>query len=252
MIPTRRQVLGSGMALGAIAELLTSTQASENGTSRKLTIVIAGGHPGDPEAACGGTMARLADLGHDVAALYLTRGERGVQGKTAVEAGTIRTHEAQKACAILKVRPLFLDQADADTVVSGKRYEEFRRRLEVEKPQVVFTHWPIDAHRDHRATSLLTYDAWLRGGKPFALYHYEVSTGEETQHFHPTDYVDITMTEARKRTACFAHASQNPASFYAYHEKMHGFRGFEAGWKRAEAFVHHEQSPPILGLVART
>jgi hypothetical protein len=49
------------------------------------------GHLGDPEAACGGTMARLADLGHEVVALYLTRGEAGVPGKAAAEAAALRT-----------------------------------------------------------------------------------------------------------------------------------------------------------------
>jgi N-acetylglucosamine malate deacetylase 1 len=245
MNPTRRHLLSSGMAVGALASLLNSGTASVGEPPGKLKIVVAGGHPGDPEAACGGTMARLADLGHKVVALYLTRGERGLPGKTPAEAAAVRTGEAEKACASLKARPVFLKQPDADTAVSTARYEEFRPLLEAEKPHVVFTHWPIDTHRDHRATSLLVYDAWLTGGRKFALYYYEVSTGEETQHFHPTDYVDITGTAARKRAACFLHASQQPAKFYAYHEKMHAFRGFEAGCRRAEAFVRHEQSPAI-------
>jgi N-acetylglucosamine malate deacetylase 1 len=129
------------------------------------------------------------------------------------------------------------------TELTPARYDEFRQLLEAEKPQVVFTHWPIDSHRDHRATSLLVYDAWLAGGRKFALYYYEVSTGEETQLFWPTHYVDITATEARKQAACFAHASQDPATFYAYHQEMHRFRGHENGCKQAEAFVHHNQSP---------
>jgi LmbE family N-acetylglucosaminyl deacetylase len=214
----------------------------------KLKIVVTGAHPGDPEAACGGTMARLADLGHEVVALYLTRGERGLQGKTPAETAAIRTEEAQKACALLKARAVFGRQADADTVVSLARYDEFRELLQAEKPQLVLTHWPIDTHRDHRATALLVYDAWLKSGKHFALYYYEVSTGEETQHFRPTDYVDLAATEPRKRAACFAHVSQQPAKFYAEHERMQRFRGLEAGCQRAEAFVRHEQSPAALRL----
>ena len=88
--------------------------------------------------------------------------------------------------------------------------DAFRGLLESEMPDVVFTQWPIDNHRDHRATSTLVYDAWLRSAKPFALYYYEVSDGEDTLLFHPTDYVDITETENRKRAACYAHASQSP------------------------------------------
>jgi len=40
-------------------------------------------------------MARLADLGHEVVALYVTRGEGGIRGKSRIEAGTIRTEETE-------------------------------------------------------------------------------------------------------------------------------------------------------------
>ena len=56
----------------------------------------------------------------------------------------------------------------------------------------MFTHWPIDNHADHRAISMLVYDAWLRMRKSFALYYYEVSNGEDTLQFAPTDYVTIS------------------------------------------------------------
>ena len=79
----------------------------------------------------------------------------------------------------------------------------------------MFTHWPIDSHRDHRVASYLVYDAWLKGGKKFELYYFEVNMGEQTQTFHPTDYVDITPTEPRKHAACYAHASQNPVEGFA-------------------------------------
>src|SRR3954470_14066578 len=41
---------------------------------RKLKVIVAGGHPGDPEYGCGGTIARYSDLGHEVVLLYLNRG----------------------------------------------------------------------------------------------------------------------------------------------------------------------------------
>ena len=75
-------------------------------------------------------------------------------------------------------------------------------------------------HADHRAISLLVYEAWLRMGKKFALYYYEVSNGEDTVQFAPTHYVDIAGTEARKRLACYTHASQTPDKFYALQAKL--------------------------------
>jgi len=42
-----------------------------------------------------------------------------------------------------------------------------------------------------------------------------------------------------------AHRSQNPAGFYEKdHVPMMRFRGMECGRKLAEAFIHHDQSPP--------
>jgi len=212
---------------------------------RKLKVVVAGGHPDDPESGCGGTIARYSDLSHEVVVLYLTRGEAGIEGKPAPEAAAIRTAECRKACDILKAKPVFAGQIDGSTEVNAARYDEFRSILDAEQPDVVFTHWPIDSHRDHRAVSYLVYDAWLRSGRKFELYYFEVDQGGQTQNFHPTHYVDITRTEGRKRAACYAHASQNPVNgFYGtYHEKMNRFRGLESGCELAEGFVRHCQSP---------
>jgi LmbE family N-acetylglucosaminyl deacetylase len=240
---TRRDLLVTcGVAAGAATGLLSAV-AGEGEAAPKLKIIVAGGHPGDPESACGGTMARLADSGHEVVALYLTQGEKGIKGKTGKEAAAIRSGEALEACEILKARALLFNQVDGDTEINSARYDEFRKLLEMEKPHAVFTHWPIDGHRDHRVCSLLVFDAWLASGRKFALYYHEVETGQETQHFRPTHYVDITATEKRKRAACFAHKSMSPDGFYALHETMQRFRGIESGCKLAEAFVHHVQSP---------
>ncbi|HEX9108831.1 MAG TPA: hypothetical protein VF832_16410, partial [Longimicrobiales bacterium] len=103
----------------------------------------------------------------------------------------------------------------------------------------------VDTHPDHRAISLLVYDAWLRTGRKAALYYFEVLTGEQTQLFRPTDYVDITTVAGRKRDACFAHVSQLPAEWYPVHERMAHFRGLEHGCEQAEAFLRHDQSPAL-------
>ncbi len=247
---SRRSMFGrAGRLAGAFAVGLPLAEAAGTGQSgesqakkRKLKVVVAGAHPDDPESGCGGTIAQYSDLGHEVAIIYLTRGESGIEGKSHQEAATIRTTEARKACEILKARPVFAGQVNGNTEVNPTRYEEFHKILVAEQPDLVFTHWPIDTHPDHRAISLLVYDSWLRNDKQFALYYFEVLTGEQTSQFWPTHYVDITQTETRKRAACFAHASQNPADLYSHHEAMNRFRGLECGCKYAEAFARHVQS----------
>jgi disulfide oxidoreductase YuzD len=64
--------------------------------------------------------------------------------------------------------------------------------------------------------------------------------------FAPTDYVDITETEPLKRQACYAHASQQPDYFYALQSHVSAFRGIEAGYRQAEAYVRHVRSRPGL------
>ncbi len=240
---TRRDALRGAMALAAAGALPLAAGAREKKDDR-LKIVVAGAHPDDPESACGGLIALYTDAGHEVVNLYLTRGEAGIPGKSHEEAAAIRTAEAEAACRILGARPLFAGQIDGAAEITQERYGTFAELLLDEKPDLVITHWPIDTHRDHRAASLLVYDAWLLSKKRFELYYFEVESGRQTQHFQPTHYVDITRTEPRKREACMAHASQDPeGDFYPLHEEMHRFRGREAGFTRAEAYVRHTQSP---------
>jgi len=224
----------------AAADPLPGTAAPS--TRPKFKVVVAGGHPGDPEYGCGGTVARYTDLGHEVVLLYLNRGE-WPENPLLEDAKSVRIAEAKKACEILKARPAYAGQINGAAIVDPAHYDKLHRLLEAEQPSVVFTHWPIDNHADHRAISMLVYEAWLRMGKKFALYYYEVSNGEDTVQFAPTHYVDITATEPRKRSACYAHASQAPDRFYALQEMVTRMRGIESGHKQAEGYIRHVQSP---------
>ena len=247
---TRRAVLsGIGIVMAGVGSQAARAQNEKTGKSGNLKVMIVGAHPDDPESSCGGTMARYSDLGHEVVTVYLTRGEGGISGKTESEAAAIRTAEAQRACAILKTRAVFAGQVDGKTEINDKRYQDFRSLIDSERPDVLFAPWPIDSHRDHRAASLLSYDAWERGGRRFELYYTEVDLGAQTKNFQPTHYVDITAVVDRKRQACYGHQSQNPASFYVgYHEPMQRLRGLEFNCQHAEAFVRASQNPQRFSL----
>lgn len=230
---TRRSVLAG----------VTASSLLVSATMRKWKVIVTGGHPGDPEYGCGGTIARYTAAGHDVALLYLNRGEYGCKGKSPDACGELRSIEAQRACRIVGARPLFFGQIDGHAVVDNASYEAMRKLLEAEAPDVLFTQWPIDGHADHRAISALTYDAWLARKSKCAFYYYEVSDGEDTLMFSPTDYVDISSTESLKRSACYAHASQTPDRYYALQTQVARFRGVESGYSEAEAFIRHVHSP---------
>ena len=238
----RRNFLGNAVASVGLLGLSQGLQGMVNHPpEKKLKIVCVGGHPDDPESGCGGTLAKLADAGHSVSIIYLTTGEAGIVGKGHTEAATIRKSEALAACKVLNAKPVFAGQIDGDTVVNNEWTEKIKQIIVAEKPDIVFTHWPVDSHKDHQAASLLTIQSWIRGGKKFDLYFFEVCLGDQTHIFHPTDYVDITSTQEIKRKAVYCHLSQNPAGIYEADDCNHGmmekFRGMEIGAKAAEGFV---------------
>ena len=114
-----------------------------------------------------------------------------------------------------------------------------RELIASEKPDIVFTHWPVDSHADHRVCSSLVYDAWRRLDYSFELFYGEAMTGLQSQIFHPTHYIDISEYADKKREATFCHTSQNPEDWYDdWHKGMGKFRGREHGCAEAEAFVH--------------
>lgn len=208
--------------------------------SPKLKIVIAGGHPGDPECGCGGSIARFSDAGHEVVLLYLNRGEGYCGAAPLNRCASIRTAEAREACRILKARAAFASQVDGQSVVDAREYDAFGHILAAETPDVVFTQWPIDHHRDHRAISLLTLDSWWNAGNTYALYFYEVA--EDTTMFTAREYVDISSVESRRHAACYAHVSQQPARWYPKQVELTRQRGSECGCAQAEAFCRHPES----------
>jgi len=201
-------------------------------------VVCVGGHPDDPESGCGGTLAKLRKAGHEVTMIYLTTGEAGIPGTAQEKAASIRKQEAINGARILDCKTVFAGQIDGATVVDNEWVAKMAKLIDAESPDLVFTHWPLDDHKDHQVASLLTIQAWNRSSKRFALYFFEVCAGEQTFIFHPTDYVDITDTSEQKKKALYCHVSQDPPGIYnCGHASMEEFRGRELGVKAAEAFI---------------
>lgn len=232
----RREMLaGAGWAVGAAA---LNAAGQSPVAKRPLRIVVTGGHPGDPEYGCGGTIARLTALGHHVTLLYMN------DGSWTSTPAAVRIAEARKACSILKATPAWAGQTNGHAIIDNSHYAAFQKIIESENPDAVFTHWLIDNHPDHRAIANLTFEAWKQLKHKFALYYYEVSDGEDTLQFGvPTDYVDISESASIKKDACYAHASQQPDYFYPLQDTVAQFRALQSGHKRAEAFIRQAESP---------
>ena len=141
------------------------------------------------------------------------------------------------ACKIIGAEAVFAGQIDGSTEINATRTEEMVKLLSTIAPDIIFTHWPIDTHRDHQAASILTFRA-VQAIKPRPqLYYFEVNTGSQSQGFTPNTYVDVTSVMEKKVAALVAHHSQKGESIWArHHEPIAIWRGREAGVQMAEAF----------------
>ena len=249
---SRRSILFGAGAAQALPTNGADNQAPAK-SHRKLKVIVVGAHVDDPQSGCGGLISLCARSAHEVVALSLTRGDSDSIARSlrmAPHALAAKRHEdAVRSCAVLKCRLTVLSYINRAVVITPERYEEFSKTLLVQTPDVVFTHWPIDSHPDHRAASLLTYNAWLDGGRKFPLFFYEVELGRQTQDFLPTYYVDITSVAEQKKAAAFEN-SITVGGWWPLHEDMQHMRGLESGCQFAEAFHLHPQSPDHPSLAA--
>jgi LmbE family N-acetylglucosaminyl deacetylase len=239
-----RSAATAGPALAASLLPLSTTRADSS--ADRLSVVCIGGHPDDPESGCGGTLARYAAAGHTVTIVYLTRGERGIEGKSLDEAARIRTAESEAACRILGATPRFFGQVDGATELTHAHVDTMTKLVATLKPDVILAHWPIDTHMDHQVASLLAIRAWM-SVKGTDLFFYEVNAGSQTEGFKPDTYVDISSVVEQKKRALFAHASQDGEGIWReHHEIMAAWRGREYGVKAAEGFVHRPRGSEKL------
>ena len=114
-------------------------------------------------------MILLQKQGCEVVSVYFTSGERGIKGVSLDEAASIRRQELIEACKVMGVKYRLMTQIDGQSEINAERYKEMIQVIEEEKPDVVFTHWPIELHRDHRnciaTTGTARHSCWMPGNK---------------------------------------------------------------------------------------
>src|SRR3982750_1734953 len=134
---SRRIFMTQSLAIAApailAATVLPAAEPKPQQPTHPLKVICVGGHPDDPESGCAGTLARYAETGHKVTVIYLTRGERGITGKSNEEAASIRTAESEAACKILGAKAVFAGQIDGSTEMTRSRVDELTKLVSAEE-----------------------------------------------------------------------------------------------------------------------
>jgi bacillithiol biosynthesis deacetylase BshB1 len=169
-----------------------------------------GPHPDDVEIAMGGTLLKLASLGHRIGVIDLTSGEMGTRG-TAAD----RRRESEEAGRILGVTlRRCLDLGDGRLESSFQAKRAVAAVLRELKPRLVFTNYPENNHPDHTAAGPLVAEAAYLSGlrkldvegephRPNRVLYYLVP-----HKVPPSFIVDVSRFHAEKMRAVRAHASQ--------------------------------------------
>ena len=170
--------------------------------------------------------------------------------------GDLRLDEARKADRILGVKKrIMLDIASQEVVNDKDTFQGCVQIIRKHKPEVIFTHFSEDKHRDHRAVSRIVDEAcWKSSEKCLSdlsepwytshLYYYEVLE----LFSHPSLVVDITETMERKIEAIKAHKTQLEyySDIVGYLEALGRARGFLRGTRYAESFLESNLLPTLL------
>jgi LmbE family N-acetylglucosaminyl deacetylase len=227
-----------------------------SGTNGRVLVIAA--HPDDPDFLAGGTVARFAKEGREIAYVIVTNGNKGSSDRsvTSEQLIPLREQEQRRAASVLGVaRVEFLGYEDGEVEDTRSLRRDITREIRRWRPDLIITLNPYRTynnfpgwHRDHRTTARVVLDCVY----PLARDHlsfpelasdYEPHKVREVyliQWENPRLIIDITDTIDLKLEAIRCHASQ-VADFAAFETRMRDRAttlGKEKGYSYAEGFDH--------------
>jgi bacillithiol biosynthesis deacetylase BshB1 len=175
-----------------------------------LDALAFGAHADDVELGCGGTLIKLAGLGHQAGVVVLTQGEMATRGSA-----EIRAREFTNAATILGLTVhQMLDISDGRVEGTWENKLKIIGVLRAHRPKIVFAPYWVDRHPDHEeASRLVRQAAYLSGlkkietGQPPFRPH-KVIYYQTRFEFTPTFIVDISGVHGVKMSAVRAYESQ--------------------------------------------
>lgn len=215
-------------------------------------IIVVGPHPDDQEAGMGGTVAKLADQGHDILLLDMTNGEPTPLGDPET-----RAKEAEAARKILAgekgtVRRVCLDLPNRFVEHTIEARHAVAGEIRKHQAEILFIPYFEDAHPDHVATTRICEDArfdaklskiGLPGERIYPRWVFYYYCTHLRHVANPSFCVDITGYERRKLDAIRAYETQfvrANAQVVDWIEAAGVYLGSRIATKAAEGFFTRE------------
>lgn len=205
-----------------------------------MKILAIGAHLDDIEIACGGTLAKAAEAGHDVKVLIMSKsGYTNKEGQIQ-RSDDIAVKEGLNALHTLGLTDIeILDFETKDIPFRSDVVNAIDTRMSAFNPDIIFTHHPFDTHQAHEGVAKATIAAARRKNTVF-FYEPITPSGRSYVAFKAQMYVDIESTLDKKIASLKCHTSEyNKFGAEDWIEGVRsrcGFRGYEIGKKFAEAF----------------
>ncbi len=205
-----------------------------------MKILVVGAHLDDIELACGGTIAKAIQNGHQVKTLIMSKsGYTNKEGKVQ-RSDEVAVKEGVDALKTLGVADIeILDFPTKDIPFRSDIVNAIDIVVSDYDPDIIFTHHPFDTHQAHEGVAKATIAAARRKNTVFFFEPIQPS-GRSYVAFKPDLYVGIDETVDVKIAALKKHKSEykkfGGEDWIKGVKSRCGFRGYEIGKKYAEAF----------------
>lgn len=216
------------LVLAGTVVLLLRSRISTSTSPQPQRILAIGAHPDDLELACGASLARLVDAGHQVHGLIMSHGAEGGDA-------SLRPREAEAAAQFLGLASITVHNLpDTELSLTGNQLiGHIEAAIGGIQPTVIFTHSEHDQHQDHYAVHLATLRA--------ARNHHTILCYESpsvTRDFNPGVFLDVEDYTDIKIESVLAHRNQagKPYMSPGTVTGITRFRGRQAKRTHAEGF----------------
>ena len=167
-----------------------------------------GAHLDDIEIACGGTLAKAIESGHEVKVLIMSKsGYTNKEGKIQ-RSDEVAVKEGLNALHTLGLTDIeILDFETKDIPFRSDVVNAIDVRMSEFNPDVIFTHHPFDTHQAHEGVAKATIAAARRKNTVF-FYEPITPSGRSYVAFKAQMYVDIESTLKKKIESLKCHTSE--------------------------------------------